>query len=327
MKETVVSISILVITFAFGFSNLWAGDSEIRKEPGDNVRYELPLIKAPETGPVEDAVPEDEPLIEPVEVVTEAEPQPESEEVIAKVGPPVVLSSPPEPPKPIKIDILTQAAELMDKKDLQNFKQALELCMDAVKKDPDSFKANWMAAKACRLYGMETQELELSDWEDTCELYGKKGMAFGEKAIQLNPEKVDGHYWYGANVGIYADSVSILTALKEGLKDKTQDSFEASYKINKYYYKAAPIAALGRFWHILPWPLSDKDDSMKYYREFQKTEFFGVSDTIEVNVFFAELLMEKNKTKNEAKAMLEWVPQISDNKYWNKKAKALLDDI
>ena len=129
------------------------------------------------------------------------------------------------------------------------------------------------------------------------------------------------------NVCIYADSVSILTALKEGLKDKTQDSFEAAYKIDKYYDNGGPIAALARFWQVLPWPLNDEDESMKFYREFQKTQFFGIADTVQVNVFFAELLMDSRKTENEAKTILKNVPNISDNKYWNKKASALLDEL
>ncbi|MBC2715641.1 MAG: hypothetical protein HF978_10055 [Desulfobacteraceae bacterium] len=322
MRENVASISILVIIFVLGLTNLWAGDSEIRLLPGETARQELPLVVEPETEPVEEATTETLPLAEPAEVVAEAEPQPEPEEVVAKVKPPVVIPPPPEPK-----DNLEQAAELMDMKGLKNYKQALDLCMTAAENDPNSFRANWMAAKACRLYGMEAQELELSDWEDTCKSYGKKGMGYGEKAIALDSKKSDGHYWYGMNVGIYSDSVSILTALREGLKDKTQDSFEAAYKIDKYYDKGGPIAALGRFWQVLPWPLSDKDKSMEYYREFQNTKFFGIEYNVKGNVFFAELLMDKKKTKNEAKAMLEQVPKISSNKYWNKKAKELLAEM
>ncbi|MBC2716551.1 MAG: hypothetical protein HF978_14705 [Desulfobacteraceae bacterium] len=224
-------------------------------------------------------------------------------------------------------DVLTQAAELIDMEGLENYKKALDLCMGAVKKDPNSFKANWMAAQACRLYGMDTQELGLSDWKDTCKKFGKKGMGYAEKAVKLNPKSEEGHYWYGMNVGIYSDSVSILTALKEGLKDKTQDSFEAAYKINKDYDNGGPIAALGRFWFVLPWPLDDEDLSMKYYREFQKTKHFGIPDNVQVHVNFGELLIDSRKTRKEGKALLEEVPKISKNKYWNDQAKALLDDL
>ena len=103
---------------------------------------------------------------------------------------------------------------------------------------------------------------------------GKKGMGYAQKAIDMQPDKPNGYYWYGVNVGIYSDGVSILTALKEGLKDKTQNSFEKAYQLDKMYEEAGAILALGRFWYVLPWPLNDKELSEKYYREYQKNPIF-----------------------------------------------------
>lgn len=233
-------------------------------------------------------------------------------------------------------DLLAQAQELMDlvqvqelveKEGFDNYKKVLDLTTEAIKMDPNSFKANWMAAKACWFYGMYAQELYLSDWQDICRLYGKKGMTYAEKAIALNPKRVEGHFWYGMNVGIYSDSVSMISALFEGLKSKVQNSFETAYQYDKYYDHGGPIAALGRFWAILPWPLNDNKLAMKYYQEFHKTEFFGRPYTVQFHVYYAELLMENSSTQNEAKALLEQVPKLSKNKYWNDQAKALLEDM
>jgi hypothetical protein len=226
-----------------------------------------------------------------------------------------------------KEDMLSKADALIEKGGLDNCKQGLDICLKEVEKNPNDYRANWMAARACREYGNETKKAEGPGWEAVCKEYGKKGMGYAEKAIALDPKKPDGHYWYGASVGIYSDGVSILTALKEGLKDKTQTSFETAYQLDKMYKKGGPIIALGRFWQVLPWPLNDKDKSMEYYREFQQTKFYKHPDTVEFNVYFAELLMESSKTKEEAKTLLEEVPKISDDKYWNKKAKALLAEM
>jgi hypothetical protein len=226
-----------------------------------------------------------------------------------------------------KEDMLSKADALMEKGGLDNCKQALDICLEEVKKDLDSYRANWMAGKACREYGNETKKLEGQGWEKVCKEYGKKGMAYSDKAIQLEPNKPEGNFWYGCSVGIYSDGVSILTAFREGLKDKTQTSYEAAYKIDKMYEKGGPIIALGRFWQVLPWPLNDKDKALTYYREFQKTKFYKTPDLVEFNVYLAELLMEDKATKAEAKALLEEVPTISSDKYWNKKAKALLDNM
>jgi hypothetical protein len=226
-----------------------------------------------------------------------------------------------------KVDMLANADELIEKGGLDNCKKALDICLDEVKKDPNSYKTNWMAAMACREYGNETKKAEGPGWEAVCKEYGKKGMGYADKAIQIDPKKPEGYYWYGMSVGIYSDGVSILTALKEGLKDKTQNSFETAYKIDKMYDKAGPIVALGRFWQVLPWPLNDNDKALEYYREFQKTKYYKTSDAVEFNVYLAELLMGDSDTKGEAKVLLEEVPKISDDKYWNKKAKAFLADM
>jgi hypothetical protein len=77
-------------------------------------------------------------------------------------------------------------------------------------------------------------------------------MKYGDKAIALNPNGIEGNFWYGLSVGNYSDSVSVITALKEGLKDKTQKSFEKSYQVNKMYNYGGPIKALDRFWFVLP---------------------------------------------------------------------------
>lgn len=110
---------------------------------------------------------------------------------------------------------------------------------------------------------------------------------------------------YGYNVGIYSDGGSILTALREGLKDKTQNSFEKVYQLDKMYEEAGRILALGRFWFVLPWPLNDKKLSMKYLREYQQTPYF--SRKPEGPIYLAELLISLGGKENkaEAKSILE----------------------
>ena len=227
-------------------------------------------------------------------------------------------------------DPWAQAQALIDKGGVDNCKQALDMCLSLVQKEPGSFQANWMAAQACREYGLAVKKSEKKGWEGVCKEYGKKGMAFAEKAIAMDPAKAQGYYWYGMSVGIYSDGVSILTALKEGLKDKTQNNLETAYKIDKAYDKYGSVAALGRFWQVLPWPLNDTDKSIEYYREFQKTKSYDDPDTVEVKIYLAEILKESGKTKEEAKDLLTQSVKITDasgDRYWNKRAKELLADL
>ena len=149
-------------------------------------------------------------------------------------------------------------------------------------------------------------------------------MKYGDKAIELNPKGVEGHYYYGLNVGIYSDGVSIITALRKGLNGKTQSSFEKAYEIEKTYDNSGPTIAVGRFWFVLPWPLNDKKKSLKFLRESQKT----APNSISGQLYLGEALLDRDKEgdKAEAKALLQKVAQC-DIKYFRDWAKRLLADL
>jgi tetratricopeptide (TPR) repeat protein len=218
---------------------------------------------------------------------------------------------------------VAEADKLFDQGGLEGYQQAIDLYQKALAENPDSYEANWKCARAYREYGNEAKSKKVEGWKEICAKYGKTGMQYAQKAIELEPEKPDGHYYYGLNVGIYADGVSVFTALAEGLKDKTQNSFEKTYEINKMYKKAGPMLSLGRFWAVLPWPMRDRKKSLKYYREYQATEYFA--DNAEANVYLGELLIQigGEKNKAEAKGYLEKAIE-SDDPYFRDQAKELM---
>jgi tetratricopeptide (TPR) repeat protein len=221
-------------------------------------------------------------------------------------------------------DFMAKGNALYDKgkeTSIENCKASGDMFVKALEATPGSYEAAWKAARSYREYADKLKKKNAPNWKTTCKEYGKLGMKYGEKAIALNPNGVEGNFWYGCSVGIYSDGVSILTALKEGLKNKTQSSFEASYKINKMYEDGGPIKALGRFWFVLPWPMQDKKLSLNYLKEFQKS----FPNDAEGQVFLAETLL-KTGGKDEAKGLLQKAENSSD-KYWADLAKRLLAEM
>jgi tetratricopeptide (TPR) repeat protein len=218
-------------------------------------------------------------------------------------------------------DSLEAAKNQMVLKTLDAYKKAVELSLKAVQMNPQNYEANWVCAKAHRLYGDESRKQNVSGWKQICKEYGKKGMGYAEKAISISPDKIDGHFWYGANVGTYADGVSVLTALREGLKDKTQKGFETSYKMNKMYEDGYPIKGLGRFWSVLPWPLKDKKRAILYLEEFQ----ILFPNDPEGQAWLGEVYKDAGE-KDKARAVLTKVCASSD-KYYSDNAKRLLSGL
>ena len=223
-------------------------------------------------------------------------------------------------------DYVAEADSAYARGGLDGYKQAIELYEKALTENPNSYEANWKCARAYREYGDEAKSQKVEGWKDICAKYGKSGMQYAQKAIEMDPSKPDGHYYYGLNVGIYADGVSVFTALAEGLKDKTQTSFEKTYEINKMYKDAGPMLSLGRFWAVLPWPMRDRKKSLQYYREYQTTEYFA--DNLEAHFYVGEVLYEigGDENKAEAKGLLEKATQ-SDDPFFRDKAKELLTKI
>ena len=223
-------------------------------------------------------------------------------------------------------DYMEQADVLCEKGGPADFKQAISLYQKALDLNAEDFELNWKCAKAYKKFGYAAKEQKTEGWKDICAEYGRKGMEYAKKAADLNPGRVEGHYYYGRNVGIYSDGVSILTAIRKGFKNKTQKSFEKAYEIDKMFEDASPIIGLGRLWSVLPWPFKDKKKALIYYREFQKTPYFTGND--EVYIYIAELLiaMGGKENKTEAGALLDKAVQ-SDNKFFRDWATSLLDEV
>lgn len=131
-------------------------------------------------------------------------------------------------------------------------KAAYEAAVKVAAGAPADYEANWKAAQAARRYGDFLVVEEVTGWKETAKAVAKDGIKFGEAAFKINPTGIEGWYWYGLCVGTYSDCVSIITALAEGLKGKTQQGFENAYKFDKMYDNGGPMLSLGRFWQVLP---------------------------------------------------------------------------
>ncbi len=218
---------------------------------------------------------------------------------------------------------------------LDLWKQAMEKYKEALKIDPNNYEAWWKLARVYRQYGDEIQSrgiLNNKPWKDITDKYAKLGMDAAQHAIKINPNRVEGWLMYGLNVGLHSDAVSVLTALREGLKGKTQEALEKAYKIDKDFDDGRPILALGRFWTVLPWPLRKLSYGIKLLREGIATHGngkWGTGGSYTFQLFLAEALIKDGGSKNEAEAkkLLQEIIQKCPVKITVYKAKKLLKEL
>lgn len=203
---------------------------------------------------------------------------------------------------------------------LEDFEKSIIIYKQVLLEEPENFVALWKCARSYRNYGDKAKINEVEGWKKICAKYGKEGMNYAQKAIDLKPDDPAGYYFYAVSVGVYADGVSIIKALKEGLKNKTQSSFEKVIELDKTFQEGSGVLGLGRFWAVLPWPLNDKEKALQYYRDYQATPYFGKEP--EGVIYLSEILisMGGKKRKSEAKELLSkfnapnlYFQEIKDN--------------
>ena len=123
-----------------------------------------------------------------------------------------------------------------EKGNLEQYKNEIDLFLKALDETPKDYEAQWKCARAYRDYGKEAKQENIPGWKNICAHCGKEGMKWAQKAMDQEPGKPEGYYYFGLNAGIYSDGVSKFIAFKEGLKSKVQHSFEKVYEVDKLYH-------------------------------------------------------------------------------------------
>ena len=223
-------------------------------------------------------------------------------------------------------DLVSKADKIFNKGDYENtqaFKKSYELYKKALNNNPDSYELNWKASRSSREYAKYSKQRKVDGWEDICVKYGKNGMEYAKKAINIEPDKIEGHFYYGLSVGTYSDGVGIITAVKDGLKDKTKKHLTRAYEINKNYNDATPVLALGRFWQILPLWYDDPDRSLELFKEADKLMPEDSEYRPELHVYWGKLMLDQGIDQEKAKNLLKKAKN-SDNPYFSQRAEEIL---
>lgn len=223
-------------------------------------------------------------------------------------------------------NILQQADALVEKGELKDYKQAFELYKKAVNIYPDCYQANWKAARAHHFAGIHAKHTQKKDWKKTCIHHGEKGMEYAQKAIDLNPQGVQGHLYYALCAGVYSDGVSLVTALAQGLQEKVQKHLQKAYELDKNYRDGIPALALGRYWEELPWLAGrDREKALQYYQEADRIMPEDSRHRPELNFYLGGLLLQMDKEQEMALHLLQQAAN-SDHQHFSRKAQELLED-
>ena len=106
------------------------------------------------------------------------------------------------------------------------------------------YEVQWRLARALFFLGQEA-----NGQDSGCQLFAA-GIGAGERAVELNDQRVEGHFWLGVNLALFAESrggIKGLKALSSARLELTR-----AIEIDERYHEAGPLRVLGRLNHKAP---------------------------------------------------------------------------
>ena len=228
----------------------------------------------------------------------------------------------------LDFETLMQEGDLLwaERADPDKARASIDAYMKVLAVDPDYYGACWKIARSYFYLGDRLPETD--ELKDRHKEMGEEGMSYAMRAFKVNPEGIEGHYYYALSLAQYSIGISIVKALMKGLGPDYERHLGKALAINSDYDYAGPLRAMGRYWYRLPWPKRDLIKSI-YYLE-QSVE--AAPQSIRGYVYLAESYL-KNGEKERAKAALQKAVMIESNsglevdaRRWKGRAEVLLQE-
>ena len=182
----------------------------------------------------------------------------------------------------------------------------------------DRYEVQWRLARALFFLGQETAAPAARS-----QLHAA-GIGAGERAVALNSERVEGHFWVGVNLALFAENHRGWRGLRALRWAKSE--LRLATKIKEAYHDAGPLRVLGRLAHKTPrWLGGSLRLSEKYY---DRALAIAPGNTVTL-LYAAELALERNQP-SRALAMLSLIdaaPAEDDWEFEQRRDRALASDL
>jgi len=156
------------------------------------------------------------------------------------------------------------------------------------------YEVQWRLARSLFFLGQEAESSrERLEWH-------RAGAGAGGRARQLVASRVEGHFWAGVNLALYAEAAGGVKAAR-ALLDARRDLMRA-IGISESYHGAGPLRVRGRLEHKAPWFLGGGRKKGRDYLE----RAHGIAPTNSVTlIYLAELALEMGEPDRAVKALKE----------------------
>src|SRR5436190_10929955 len=190
-----------------------------------------------------------------------------------------------------------------DRAHLASARGATEIWSAALNADPRDFEAAWKLARADYWLGTHASEHERR-------AFLEQGIEAGRKAVAVQPNRPDGHFWIAANMGALAESFGLRQGLK--YRKPIKEELDTVLRLDKRFLDGSADRALGRWYFKVPRVFGGSAKLAEAHLRASLT--YDPAGTAS-HFFLAELLLDQGRT-DEARAELQKVLDAPLNPAW-----------
>lgn len=202
-------------------------------------------------------------------------------------------------------DLISQGDELLQEvTDMDAAQKVLSLYKEAMAKMDNKYEAYWRISRIMYYIGMHTPEKKAQKG------IFSQGVDYAKLAVELEPEKPDGHYWLGVNHGKVGEVRGVLKSLF--LVKPIKAAMNKVIELDRSYEDGGPDRVLGRVYYKLPGFAGGSDK--KSLEHLLKSKEYGPEDPV-TRYYLAETMI-KEKMKDEAKQELEYIINMPEDLRW-----------
>lgn len=193
-------------------------------------------------------------------------------------------------------ELLKQADDLYHgREDLARVREGLETLRRARAVDYNNYELAWRTARFNYVLGDKT-----TDEEERLKAF-REGIEAGEIAVRAEPEKPEGHFWYGANQGGYANARGPLYGLSAA--ESLRKEMETVLRLDESFLGGSAYMVLGRLDVELPSMLGG--DAKRAVETLERGMKYGEQNAL-YRLRLAEAYVQ-NKRMNDAREQINTI--------------------
>ena len=208
-----------------------------------------------------------------------------------------------------------------DREQLSSARQAADIWEARLTANPKDFESAWKLARACYWLGGHVPAGEQKQQYE-------RGITAATRAVELEPNKPDGHFWMAADMGAMAESFGLGAGIR--YRGPIKKELETVLMLDPAYQQGSADRALGRWYFRVPRLFGGSRDKAV---EHLKQSLTHAPQSTATHFFLAETYLDMDKkddARREAQNVLDaplhpdWSPE---DREFKQKAKDLLQKI